>query len=184
MTESQVNRRQFLAAGGATLAGTLAITSGPIALLAPGKAWSLDLTTLDHHVGATLLRFTRHLYPHDTLEDAVYALVVKELDGAAAADTGAAKMYADGVAALDDAAEGVWLDLDEQAQLEIVKAHTDSALFQDVRGKAVVALYNNELAFAHFGYEGPAFEKGGYIGRGFNDLNWLPDPSAEASPPV
>jgi hypothetical protein len=26
------------------------------------------------------------------------------------------------------------------------------------------------------GYEGPSFDKGGYLNRGFNDLDWLPDP--------
>jgi hypothetical protein len=25
------------------------------------------------------------------------------------------------------------------------------------------------------GYEGPSFDKGGYLERGFNDLDWLPD---------
>ena len=182
MTQKGISRRSFIASSGATLAGTLAIAGGPIALLAPSRAWSLDLVALDHHVGATLLRFTRHLYPHDTLEDAVYALAVKDLDTAAAGDPEVAKMYVEGVAALDDAAEGVWLDLDDAQQLEIVSAQSNAAMFQAVRGKAVVSLYNNELAFAHFGYEGPAFEKGGYIGRGFNDLNWLPQPSEAASP--
>jgi hypothetical protein len=38
------------------------------------------------------------------------------------------------------------------------------------------------MAFAHFGYPGPSWAKGGYINRGFNDLKWLPDPSASASP--
>lgn len=49
----------------------------------------------------------------------------------------------------------------------------------------MVALYNNELAFAHFGYEGNAFpfqKGGGYLLRGFNDLKWLPNPTAQASP--
>jgi hypothetical protein len=26
--------------------------------------------------------------------------------------------------------------------------------------------------------EGPSFDKGGYLHRGFNDLDWLPDPEA------
>jgi hypothetical protein len=26
------------------------------------------------------------------------------------------------------------------------------------------------------GYEGPSFDKGGYLHRGFNDLDWLPEP--------
>jgi len=26
------------------------------------------------------------------------------------------------------------------------------------------------------GYQGPSFELGGYLNRGFNDLDWLPEP--------
>jgi hypothetical protein len=29
------------------------------------------------------------------------------------------------------------------------------------------------------GYEGPAYEKGGYLHRGFDDLDWLPTPRVQ-----
>jgi len=32
------------------------------------------------------------------------------------------------------------------------------------------------------GYEGPSFDKGGYINRGFDDLDWLPAALIEESP--
>ena len=38
------------------------------------------------------------------------------------------------------------------------------------------------MAFASFGYEGAAYDKGGYITRGFQDIKWLPDPPKAASP--
>ena len=31
------------------------------------------------------------------------------------------------------------------------------------------------------GYEGPSFDQGGYVTRGFDDLDWLPDPQIEYS---
>jgi hypothetical protein len=46
-----------------------------------------------------------------------------------------------------------------------------------------VSLYDNEMAFKALGYPGSSWEHGGYIARGFQDLKWLPDPPAEASPP-
>jgi hypothetical protein len=52
-----------------------------------------------------------------------------------------------------------------------------------VRGQCVTSLYDNDMAYAVFGYPGSAWEKGGYITRGFQDLKWLPAPSKEASPP-
>ena len=183
MTATSFSRRRFIATGG-TLAGCLAFAAGPVALLAPSRSWALSLTALDTHVGETLLRFARHLYPHDTLEDAVYALVVKDLDGAAERDPATAKLLSDGVAALDAAAGDAWLALPPERQLALVAAQETSTFFRTVRATAVVSLYNNDMAFAHFGYEGPAFEKGGYIGRGFNDLQWLPAPPETASPKI
>ena len=183
MSATSINRRTFLKSSGA-ITGSLAFAGGPIAVLAPSNSWALELGTLDSHTGATLLRFARVLYPHDTLEDAVYALVIKDLDIAAKADADTAKLLRDGVAGLDAAADGSWLEADAEKQLKIATEQESTPFFAKMRSTTVVSLYNNELAFAHFGYEGAAFAKGGYIGRGFNDLDWLPEPDAAASPAV
>ena len=49
----------------------------------------------------------------------------------------------------------------------------DSAFFQQIRGGLVTGLYNQKSVWPIFGYEGSSFELGGYIDRGFNDINWL-----------
>jgi hypothetical protein len=52
-----------------------------------------------------------------------------------------------------------------------------------MRIKTLMMLYSNPIAWAHFGYEGESFSKGGYLLRGFNDLKWLPDvPLADSGP--
>ena len=68
-------------------------------------------------------------------------------------------------------------------KLAIVKAIEGTPFFNTVRGQCVTSLYDNDMAFTVFGYPGSAWEKGGYITRGFQDLKWLPAPTAEASPP-
>lgn len=184
MLDTAVTRRTFLKGSGTVLMGTLALTSGSIALLAPSRTWALEMQSLSAREGELLLKFTRHVYPHATLDDAVYALVVKDLDAAAAADPATRDLVTDGIGRLDARAGGDWLALDDAAQNVHVHAVAGDPFFEKVRGTAVVSLYDNELAFAHFGYEGAAFNKGGYLGRGFNDLTWLPDPPPEASPPI
>ena len=52
---------------------------------------------LDTHQGEVLLQVTRQIYPHATLDDAVYALVVKDLDAKAKADPAVRQQLADGV---------------------------------------------------------------------------------------
>lgn len=183
MSELTVSRRSFLKSNGAMLVGTLAVTTGPISLLAPSKTWALELNKLSEHEGATLLRFSRHLFPHDTLEDAVYALVVKDLDKGAAGDAATAKLLSKGVSKLDQLAGSKWLDLNENEQFKHVKALEGSEFFEKVRSTTTVTLYNNDMAFAHFGYPGSEGDAG-YLQRGFNDLSWLPDPPAAASGPL
>lgn len=183
MSELSVSRRSFLKSSGAMLVGTLAVTTGPISLLAPSKTWALELNKLNEHQAATLLRFSRHLYPHDTLEDAVYALVIKDLDAGAAGDSATAKLLAEGVSKLDELAGGKWLDVNEDEQFKHVKSLEGSAFFEKVRSTTTVSLYNNDMAFAHFGYPGTQGD-GGYLHRGFNDLSWLPDLPDTASGPM
>lgn len=178
----KLTRRTFLKETG-TLVGALWASSGALLALAPSRSWALEMKALDEHMGRDLLAFTRQIFPHPTLDDAVYALVVKDLDAAAAADAKMKASLVDGVAALDKAAGGEFAAAPAATQEKVTAAMQDSPVFKTVHGKAVVSLYNNELAFAHFGYEGNAFEHGGgYLLRGFNDLKWLPDPPAAASP--
>ena len=154
----------------------------PIAIMAPSKAWALELQTLTAHQGEVLLKLTRHIFPHDTLEDAVYALVVKDLD-AASAEPSIYSMFSDGIEHLDDRAGGNWLALDDEMQLMHVRAIAGTDLFKQVHSTAVVSLHNSQMAFRHFGYGGEMGDAG-YLQRGFNDLTWLPDPPTSASGPV
>ncbi|HUG22871.1 twin-arginine translocation signal domain-containing protein [Piscinibacter sp.] len=174
-------RREFLKGSG-VLMGTL--TAGTLlATLAPSPVWALELKTLSKTDGQTLLAMGRVLYPHKKLPEAVYALLVKDLDAKAAADASAAKQIRDGIAALDQAAGGSFVKASAPRKLALVKAIEGQPFFNTVRGQCITSLYDNDMAYAAFGYPGSAWDKGGYITRGFQDLKWLPAPSAEASPP-
>ncbi len=49
----------------------------------------------------------------------------------------------------------------------------DGAFFNKIRGAMVTGIYNNQEVWPIFGYEGESSSKGGYINRGFDDINWL-----------
>ena len=125
---------------------------------------------LSEHALETTLRVARVMFPHDMLPDIAYAKVVKALEGEA-------ETVAAGVAALDDPTPFVELDAD--AQLAAVTAAEGTDYFELVRSTAVVELYDNPLVWKAFGYEGPSVHLGGYLNRGFDDLDWLPDPPIE-----
>ena len=174
-------RRDFLKGSG-VLMGTLA-SGSVLALLAPSPVWALELKALSKPEGQTLMAMGRVLYPHKKLPDAVYALLAKDLDAKASGDAGAAAQIRDGIKALDQAAGGSFTKAAAPRKLAIVKAMEGQPFFNTVRGQCITSLYDNDMAYAVFGYPGSAWEKGGYITRGFQDLKWLPAPSAAASPP-
>lgn len=174
-------RREFLKGTG-ILTGTLAAGT-PLALLAPSPVWAVELKALSKAEGEAIMAMGRTLYPHRKLPDAVYALLAKDLDGKAAGSADAAKLLKDGVAALNGAAGGNFAKAAAARRLAIVKGIEGQPFFNTVRGQCITSLYDNDMAFAVFGYPGSAWEKGGYITRGFQDLKWLPAPDKEASPP-
>lgn len=175
-----LTRRNMLKGTG-VLMGTLAAGS-PLALLAPSTAWALELKTLSQAEGEALLRMGQVLFPHQKLPEAVYALLVKDLDGGAAGDASATKFLRDGVASLNHLAGGSFAKATPARRAQVVKSMEGQAFFNKVRGQCVTSLYDNEMAYAAFGYPGSAWEKGGYLTRGFQDLKWLPNPPASASP--
>jgi hypothetical protein len=173
-------RRDFLKGSG-ILIGTIA-TGSVLAALAPSPVWAVELKTLTQAEGEALMKMGRVLYPHKRLADAVYALLAKDLDAKAASDPAAATLLREGIAALNKAAGGSFAKASDKKKREIVKAMEGQPFFATVRGQCVTSLYDNDMAYATFGYPGSAWEKGGYITRGFQDLKWLPAPPLAASP--
>lgn len=124
----------------------------------------------------TITAAARTMYPHDALPDDVYARVGEKLAEAARTDSGAARTIEDGVSVLNSGLPFAELSADEQ--LKVLEGIEGSGFFELVRSTAVVEVYSDQRTWQLVGYEGPSFDKGGYLNRGFNDLDWLPDPEA------
>lgn len=178
--ELPLTRREFLRGSG-ILTGTIAASS-VLATLAPSRSWAVELKALSQPEGDALMKMSRVLYPHAKLQDAVYALVAKDLDADAAKSADTLKLLREGIAGLDKAAGGSFAGANAAKQLEVVKSIEGTPFFNTVRGKCITSLYDNDMAYATFGYPGASYDKGGYITRGFQDVKWLPDPPQAASP--
>jgi hypothetical protein len=165
-----LTRRQLLARSAALSA---AFVIGPGFLAGSGAAWAMEVAHLKPQTMATLVQMARDIYPHDHVGDAFYAAAVKPYDSA-----DKAAMVEAGVAALDAAARGKghagylavgW----ERDRVDLLRAMEDGIFFQTVRGGLVTGLYNQKAVWPLFGYEGESYSKGGYIDRGFDDINWI-----------
>jgi hypothetical protein len=130
----------------------------------------------------TALRAARTMFPHDGFPDEAYENVVREIEAAAGGDEAVARQIEEGIAGLDGS--GSFAELDADAQLETLAKAEGTPFFELLKATAVVALYDQPLVWKLLGYEGAAAHLGGYVHRGFDDLDWLPDPplvmSAEA----
>jgi hypothetical protein len=173
---SKFDRRVFLQ-GAATAVPVVAVATSTG--LGIEDAWADDATALTPATLKTLVKVARGIYPHDFLADSYYIAAVKPWDGKAAKDPAVKDMINGGISRLDqDArdrhklpyAEVPW----EADRVVLLQGIEQTDFFQKVRGDLVVSLYNQKELWPKFGYEGSSAEHGGYIKRGFADIDWLP----------
>jgi hypothetical protein len=166
----KLSRRDLLSRAAAL--GAL-VVGGTGFIAAPNAAWALEVKAVGEHNMATLLQMARDIYPHDRIADQYYVVAIKGYDSE---DKKA--FVTEGVAALDAAAKAAgfpdyvsvgW----EEDRVKILQSMEATPFFQTVRGGLVTGLYNQKEVWPIFGYEGESYSKGGYISRGFNDINWL-----------
>ena len=126
-----------------------------------------------------IFKMIRTLYPHASFPDGPYERTTDDVINKGNADAGKMIMMRDG---LRDLADASFQGLSFKNATSYLKSIEGSAFFNHVRGTSVVTLYNDKEVWDILGYEGASFDKGGYINRGFNDLDWLPEPRIEEHP--
>lgn len=173
---SKYSRRIFLR-GAASAVPVVAVAAS--AGLGIEDAWAADATTLSPSTLKTLVKVARDIYPHDFLVDSYYVTAVKPWDGKAAKDPAVKAMLEDGVRRLDQDAKDkhklAYAQVPWEAdRVVLLQGIEQTDFFKAMRSDLVVSLYNQEELWPKFGYEGSSAEHGGYIKRGFNDIDWLP----------
>ncbi|MGC1412022.1 MAG: gluconate 2-dehydrogenase subunit 3 family protein [Acetobacteraceae bacterium] len=174
---TKVSRRVFLRGSATAVPAAAAAAAGMT--ITPTAAWAQDAKDLTPHTMATLARMARDIYPHDRLADIYYVKAVAGYDAKAGQDAAFRKMVEAGVAQLDAGAQQhhktPYLLVEWEAdRVVLLQGVEQGALFKKLHGDLLVTLYNNKEVWPKFGYEGASADKGGYINRGFNDIDWLP----------
>ncbi|WP_282608355.1 twin-arginine translocation signal domain-containing protein [Pelagibius sp. Alg239-R121] len=174
----KLSRRGFLAASGGAAVGVALVTSAGV-VSSPSGAWAMEVKALKPETMATLIQFARDIYPHDQIADRYYAKAVKGHDETAMKDAKHKAMIEEGIADLDRRAEAAgstqgyrgmgW----EAERAALLREISSTAFFQAIRGGLVVSLYNQKEIWPLFGFEGASADKGGYIERGFDDIDWV-----------
>jgi len=168
MGNDTTSRRRFVAAAIA-LSGATASAS----LLKPISAWAQS--GADSRPDADMVRFARLLYPHDALDDDVYAQVLGDAISAVADDDVVATQLDDVGVLLDTQAGGDFLAADEDTQVNAMRGVEQAAAFAAIRVRIRDGLYLHPACWKVVGYGGPSFQHGGYLHRGAGEIDWLPE---------
>jgi len=145
------------------------------------------LQALDRETATVLVGMARAMYPHDRLPDGPYERVVAALDAKAAADETLRTLLTEGVGFLATTTGRHPRDfagLPEPEQVAALTRLQETPFFQAVAAEIIVNLYSQPEVWAVLGYEGPSNDLGGYLHRGFDDIDWLDDAPDRRDNPV
>lgn len=130
----------------------------------------------DDRARQVLIRTLQAAYPHANVPRGPYERTADKLIADAAGNPFNQTILAQGLADLDALAGGDFVGLSNADGYTLLKRIENTPFFGYVRRFTTVALYDDPETWQALGYEGSSFDKGGYLHRGFNDLDWLPEP--------
>lgn len=162
MENSTSSRRRFLVCA-LTFSG---VAISP-AILRTGVAWAQSGSAPSD----AMVRMARRLLPHDGIDDEVYAGILDDAMAATAADDSFAATLIEAEAVLP----ADFMSLDETAQVGALQAVQEEAFFAAIFATVRTRLYDHPAAWNVIGYEGPSWQKGGYLNRGTGQIDWLPE---------
>jgi len=131
--------------------------------------WAAGLYGISAGDAETLVAAIRTLCPHDELPETVYRRVVVQFDRLPASEHIAVFCRM-----LNDAGPVAFAALAETYRVQALKRIENTPEFTFVQRMAVRYLYDDVEVWSAFGYEGASVHLGGYVKRGFDDLDWLP----------
>ncbi|HMB73754.1 MAG TPA: hypothetical protein VKQ06_09300 [Gammaproteobacteria bacterium] len=167
MQLSTVDRRRFLVA--------TVFLGGSAAALRSSLVWAQAGTAADERTQATMTQLARRLYPHDRLEDAVYAGLLDDALGATAVDPGFVAAIDAAEQALNARRERDFLALGEAEQIAVMREVEQLEFFSVIQTAVRLRLYNHPGFWNLIGYEGSSWQRGGYLNRGAGEIDWLPE---------
>lgn len=140
---------------------------------------NIDETALGAQDRANLIKLLRTAYPHAQFPDGPYERTADKILEQVHESVWHCTLLSSGLRSLDAAAGGSFCELDAAAATDLLTKIADAEFFVFIRGVTVPILYGDHEVWEVLGYEGESFSKGGYLHRGFDDLDWLPDPRIE-----
>ena len=176
MTEQGVGPEGQMSSEGGIRPADAAVAGDNLGIDPAGESGLENLRALDAETATILVGMARAMYPHDRLPDGPYERVLAALDQKAAADERMTTLLTEGVGWLATTTGRHPRDfahLKEDQQVAALTRLQETPFFQAIAAEVVVNLYSQPEVWAYLGYEGPCTDRGGYLDRVFDDIDWL-----------
>jgi len=167
---AKIVRRDFMLTGTA-LAGLAALAG------CSGEGQATQNNSEDFDALAALIVV---LFPHKDINQSVYEEVAELARAQLSVREGWVRLRQEGRAALNAAAGAPWESLEMGARVKATEVISKTRFFETVYQAALFEFYSHPAVWALVGYPGSSAEQGGYLHRGFDDIDWLAE--AEAAP--
>ncbi len=115
------------------------------------------------------------LFPHPQLSQDAYRQVAQQLSANISQSTELTAMMNNAMELLAGNTYENWSVLTEREKAEALEGIQHTPFFQFVLNETLSGIYRHPLTWELLGFEGSSLEFGGYINRGFNDIDWLPE---------
>ena len=150
-----------------------------VAVEAAGHDHDPPSPLLPHDAQERLVRVVKAAFPHKAFPDGPYERTAAHIIVTAAGSPYQTAQLGQGLLSLDALRDRPFAELDAAQQLSVLTQVQHTPFFQLVRSTTVVFMYSDRDVWAVLGYEGESSHLGGYVDRGFDDLDWRPDPRIE-----
>lgn len=113
------------------------------------------------------------LFPHPGLGQDVYTQVTARLGEKIEQSSALTTLLDEAMQALAGEPPEGWATLSASQQTAALERIQHTPFFQFVLNETLALIYRHPRTWELLGYEGSSLEFGGYINRGFNDIDWL-----------
>jgi hypothetical protein len=126
-----------------------------------------------------LTAVVRVMFPHDRFPDGPYERCAQAILDAAGEDVRFRTQLQQALRDLDVLGGAPFAELPGAEALALLRSISATEAFEGIRSRVVTTPYDDKEVWSLLGYEGPSYDQGGYLHRGFDDLDWLPAPRIE-----
>ncbi len=115
------------------------------------------------------------LFPHERLDKDVYEQVTEQLSGKIGQSAELTAMMDDALEVLAVNGNERWPELTQQQKTASLEKIQQTPFFRFILNETLGGIYQHPRTWELLGFEGSSLEFGGYINRGLDDIDWLPE---------